>query len=495
MFACIQGRSVSKLSVPNDSDSSSLVDLAFTFSPLVEQTTADTVVFDIAGQDLLFGEAGISEIDASHDAMASAKNLANEIVRRAQELNLAINVSVAANPDASIHAARSFHGTTIINIGDEGLRLGTLSIKQIDFSLAGIDGQRAEEIQETFSLWGVRTFGDLARLPLAGVAERLGQEGVRLRKLAQGKTVRHLNLVRPPIGFEQSLELEHPVEELEPLSFILSRLLNQLCANLIEHALATNELKLRLVTEPGTFTNDSHTDTNAPAENNDHLHERAITLPVPMRNPKTLLRLLLFDIEAQPPRAPIVSVTISAEPVQPRAAQTGLFIPLAPEPEKLEITLARLAKLVGQDKVGSPELLDTHCPDTFRMKRFRVAQKRRRSGKNDSRFALNAGETPALPVMGFRSFRPPWRANVETIRGQPARINARGRTSFNQVRGKVGCAAGPWRSSGDWWRPDVWARDEWDVAVIDASNQQGKVLCRIYLDLISNEWFIAGVYD
>jgi len=494
MFACIQGRGVSKLPVQNDSDSSSLVDLAFTFSPLVEQTTADTVVFDIGGQDLLFGEAGLSEIDAGHDAMVPAKNLANEIVRRAQELHLAINVSVAANPDASIHAARSFHGATIINIGDEGLRLGTLSIKQIDFSLAGIEGQRAEEIQETFSLWGVRTFGDLARLPLAGVAERLGQEGVRLRKLAQGKTVRHLNLVRPPIGFEQSLELEYPVEELEPLSFILSRLLNQLCANLIEHALATNELKLRFVTEPEVLANDSHHDTDSPAEIHDHLHERSITLPVPMRNPKTLLRLLLFDIEAQPPRAPIVSVTISAEPVPPRAAQTGLFIPLAPEPEKLEITLARLAKLVGRDKVGSPELLDTHRPDTFRMKRFRIAQKLRRS-KNDSRFALKRGETPALPVMGFRSFRPPWRANVETIRGQPARINARGRTSFNQVRGKVGCAAGPWRSSGDWWRPDVWARDEWDVAVIDANNKQGEVLCRIYRDLISDEWFVAGVYD
>lgn len=488
MFACIHGRSVSKLPARNDVDSSSLVDLAFTFSPLVEQTTADTVVFDISGQDLLFGEVRTSETDAYDAAIVSVNNLANEIVRRAEEMNLAINVSVAANPDASIHAARSFHRPTIINIGDEGLRLGAVSIKQIDFSLAGIDGQRAGEIQETFSLWGVRTFGDLARLPLAGIAERLGAEGVRLRKLAQGKTERHLNLVRPPIGFEQSLELEHPVEELEPLSFILSRLLNQLCANLIEHALATNELKLRLLTEPGAFVG-SNTDTITPSEN-DHLHERTITLPVPMRNPKTLLRLLLFDIEAQSPRAPIVSVTIRAEPVKPRAAQTGLFIPLTPEPEKLEITLARLAKLVGQDNVGSPELLDTHRPDAFRMKRFRVVTAKRKKIPNHHSEIANR---PC--VMGFRIFRPPWRAYVETIRGQPVRINARGKTSLNQVRGKVGCAAGPWRSSGDWWRPDVWARDEWDVAVIDSNNQQGEVLCRIYRDLTSDEWFVAGVYD
>ena len=133
MFACIHGRSVSKLPAQNGEDSSSLVDLAFTFSPLVEQTTADTVVFDISGQDLLFGEVVTSEIDARDAAMASANNIANEIVRRAQELSLTINVSAAINPDASIHAARFFNGTTIINIGDEGLRLGKLPISQIDF--------------------------------------------------------------------------------------------------------------------------------------------------------------------------------------------------------------------------------------------------------------------------------------------------------------------------------------------------------------------------
>jgi len=221
------------------------------------------------------------------------------------------------------------------------------------------------------------------------------------------------------------------------------------------------------------------------------VHERTITLPVPMQNSKTLLRLLLFDIEVQPPRAPIIAVEISAEPVKPRAAQTGLFIPLAPEPEKLEITLARLAKLVGQDKVGSPELLETHRPDAFRMKRFQLPHpakhKKARSNPKCAR------RNPQC-AMGFRVFRPPWRATVQMERGQPVRINARSVNSFNRVRGTVGCAAGPWRASGDWWRADVWARDEWDVAVID-SNIQDEVLCRIYHDLTSDEWFVAGVYD
>src|SRR5882724_11422109 len=315
------------------------------------------------------------------------------------KIGFKVNVSVAANPDAAIHSARAFKGVSVISAGEESLKLGSLPLKMLDYSLAEIEKERVAEIGETLELWGLRTFSDFARLPLAGVAQRLGQAGVRLQKLAQGKSDRQMVLVQPPLGFEQTLELEHPVEELEPLSFILSRLLNQLCANLHAHALATNELRLRLKLENKTE------------------HERTITLPVPMHNPKTLLRLLLFEIEAQPPPAAVISVTIVAEPVKPRIAQTGLFIPLAPEPEKLELTLARLAKLVGADKVGSPEILDTHRPGAFRMKRFSI------STQNKSR-----NRQPAIGnrqcVMGFRVFRPPWRAEVQTLHGRPTRIRA-----------------------------------------------------------------------
>lgn len=482
MFACIYSQTVSK-SPPDPTTKhldtgSPLVDLAFTFSPLVEQTAVDTVVLDIAGQDLLFGLS--SSRQASYE-VESARILTTEIVRRGKNAGLKINVAAAANVDAAIHAARSCKSGKIIPAGEELTSLGSLSIKKLDYSLAAIDEKRAIEIHETFALWGIRTFGDLARLPLAGVAERLGQDGVRLQKLAQGKSDRSLKLVRPPIGFEQSLELDYPISEVEPLSFLLSRLLNQLCANLNEYALATNELKLTLKLQDRSE------------------HERVITLPVPMRNPKTLLRLLLFDIEREPPRAPISAVTITAEPVKPRASQTGLFIPLAPEPEKLEITLARLGKLVGAENVGSPETLDTHKPDAFRMNRF-ILNRRGTRGKNQ-----RAGRNPQVNqpstvgnrqcVMGFRIFRPPLNADVRTRQGQPTRIDARSPRTSTKVYGEIVCAAGPWRGSGDWWRADVWARDEWDVAVSDPKSRESEVLCRIYQDLATGQWFVAGIYD
>src|SRR6266853_1220577 len=409
MFASIYGRAVPKNGFQENAGQAMLVDLAFTFSPLVEQTAIDTVVLDIAGQDLLFGSPGNSSAPVDKNA-------------------------------------------------------------EIDSALAEIAPERVGEIDETLGLWGLRTFSDFARLPLAGVAQRLGQAGVRLQKLAQGKSDRQMVLVQPPLGFEQSLELEHPVAELEPLSFILSRLLNQLCANLHSHALATNELRLHLHLEDRTE------------------HERTISLPIPMQNPKTLLRLLLFEIEALPPRAAVISITIIAEPVKPRMAQTGLFIPLTPEPEKLELTLARLAKLVGADKVGSPEILDTHRPDAFRMKRFSI------STQNKSRRNRQPASGKRQCVMGFRVFRPPWRAEVQTLQGRPTRISAHDVTSSCLVRGKVTCASGPWRTSGDWWRPDVWARDEWDIAVADSIQKQSDVLCRIYRNVQSDRWFVEGIY-
>src|SRR5882724_2782934 len=383
MFACIHGRSVSESAADSGAMVLTLVELAFTFSPLVEQTSADTIVLDVEGQDLLFGEMAVP----ANDERNVMRNLANAIVQRANHLYLTVNVAMAANADAAIHAARSFKGVTIIDAGDELVHLGTLSIKNLDYSLAAVEEKRTGECYETFALWGVRTFGDLAKLPLPGVAERLGQAGVRLQKLAQGNSDRRLNLVRPLVGFEQSLELEHPVTELEPLSFILSRLLNQLCANLNEYAVATNELRLRLVIEP-VRTPLAGNRTHAGGVRTECAHERTITLPVPMRDSKTFLRLLLFDIEAHPPVAPIIKVAIRAEPVKPRASQTGLFIPLAPEPEKLEITLARLAKLVGPENVGSPELLDTHRPDAFRVKRFTiVSANKKKSSDRKSQIA------------------------------------------------------------------------------------------------------------
>jgi protein ImuB len=445
MFACIH---VWKLPA-----ALSLTDFAYSFSPVVEEVRPGTVVIDVDGCELLFG---------------SAYQLANEIARRARELETNASVAVAANPDAAIHAATHLKGITFVSAGEELICLGNFPVERLDHSLVSIESKVAAEILETLRLWGVRTFADFAALPVAGVSERLGQAGLKLQQLAAGKTERHLHVKQPAPVFSNSLELEHSISELEPLSFIFGRLLHQLCAALNAYALATNELCVTMQLE------------------NQTTHERKLSLPHPMRDHKVFLKLLLLDAEMHPPQAAVTSVSIACEPVKPRVLQSGLFVPLAPAPDKLELTLARLAKLVGEENIGSPALLDTHRPDAFSMKRFTLQtdSDRRRRRKNKPQ-AIEPRQ-----CLGFRRFRPPLRAIVEVKQGWPTQISAWGKQ--RSVYGKVVDLAGPWRTTGDWWRDDGWARDEWDVTLERLGRQ---TLYRVYREIKTENWFVEGNYD
>jgi protein ImuB len=446
----------------------SLKDCAYAFSPLVEERSGGIVVLDIEGCESLFG---------------SPREIAKEIASHAAKFGLKVNVAVAGNPDAAIHAAKNFPGITIIPSGCESKRLGELPLKSLDTALARVDADRAAEILETLELWGIRSFHEFAELPEAGVSERLGPEGVRLQKIARGESDRPLLLSKPAPGFEQFIELDDPIELLEPLSFIFARLLNQLCANLQAHGLAVDELKLRLKLEDKTE------------------HERAIRLPFPMRDSRVFLKLLLLDIESHPPGSGVVAASINCQPAKPRSIQNGLFQPLAPEPEKLELTLARLIRLVGENNVGSPELIDTHRPDAFRIKRFSVKRERKRVTRRRSNAATRRRFDPQSSILnprfilGFRVFRPPLCAKVESPNGWPARITARAE-SGRSIRGKIVRLAGPWRTSGDWWSEDGWARDEWDVTVVASETSREKgTLYRIYHDRRRDGWFVEGIYD
>jgi hypothetical protein len=101
----------------------------------------------------------------------------------------------------------------------------------------------------------------------------------------------------------------------------------------------------------------------------------------------------------------------------------------------------------------------------------------------------------------IRRFRIPVPARVTFEDGRPVRVvtDRRGLTG-----GRVEACAGPWRTSGEWWRvPDArvetrpgsarllvgWNRDEWDVALGDGA------VYRVYRDRDRDRWFIDGIVD
>jgi protein ImuB len=286
--------------------------------------------------------------------------------------------------------------------------------------------------------------------------------------------------------------------------------LEQLCARLEARALATQELRLCLELKNGWQIEDLSTNNGATGAlarpGQSRLFRRTLRLPVPLLDSRTFLKLLQLDLKAHPPGAPIVKIQLSAEPVRPRAVQNGLFLPPSPEPEKLELTLAKIAGIVGEDKVGSLELLDTHRPGGFRMQRFAPEpispQKHRDTERNNSHFSIqkNFSVSPCLRggfstgspddlVTALRIFRPPVDVAVTMQDGKPASINC---PKSKEMQGEILWAAGPWRSSGDWWEQEGWARDEWDIAV---RGEAGIALYRLVRDRLGGRWTLEGMYD
>ena len=577
-----------------------LMDCACAVSPRVEETALDTVLLDLAGLERIFGPASA---------------LAGELARRCRQASLEANVAVAANPDAALHAARGFAGVTVIAPGEEAERLGPLPVDVLLWPLNPVNSDSPsvpapppEEILQTLDRWGVRNLRALAALPEVALSERLGRQGLRLQQLARGAGLRPLVPAEPPLRFEESMELEHPVELLEPLAFLLGRLLEQLCARLASRSLATHELRLTLELDPSedrvidknsqwVIGNLQSSDLEPEPPKNYKLqisnYKSVLRLPVPMLDAKVFLRLLQLDLKAHPPSAPVVKIRLQAEPAQPRRAQNGLFLPAAPEPEKLEVLLARLSAVVEKDcrtekkesgqwpvasgqpatapssgnskletgnssenwelrtensplpttRVGSPELLDSHRPDDFRMRRFsppdpsklKTGNWKLETGNSSENWELRTenskletGNSKLLSAL--RLFRPPLRVTVEMREDRPVRLACPRKPA---LRGDVIWSAGPWRASGNWWQEEIsdsrlevrlreegspsgltqpnfqssifnfqsspnlqsipaWGREEWDIAV---RNEAGLVLYRLVRDLAAKTWFLEGSND
>jgi protein ImuB len=493
-----------------------LLDCAQSFSPEVEDTSPGAVLLNLAGLEPLLGPL---------------PKIARDLTQRVSQMGLEANLAVAANPDAALLAARGFPGVTLIPEGREAERLGDLPVDVLLESFSS-DAAEAARWVETFDRWGIRKLRALAALPEVPVCERLGQQGLHLQKLARGAASRNLRVLEPRLIFAESVELEYPIVLLEPLAFLLNRMLEQVCARLRARALAAQELHLNLELA-ATQPNGCASFTQTPTRTRTPKFTRTLRLPAPMLDAKVFLKLLQLDLQAHPPGAPIVKIHLSADPARPRALQSGLFQPVFPEPEKLELTLARIAGIVGEGRAGSVELLDTHREGAFTLRHFaprepEVKHEVNQSGnrkrdksmqENDSacqvgeKLEENAKEKMSA-VIALRLFRPPLGASVTLREAKPVRMRCLER---EEIAGEIVWTAGPWRSSGDWSEQEGWSREEWDIAVPTESSCQlpvpscqsnerepttgnrqpatGLVLYRLVQDKLSGNWFVEGTYD
>jgi len=421
------------------------------FSPRVQ-------VLATPDEDESFSRATLMlDISASEKLLGSPRQIAAALSRQVHALGLRASAAVSGEASAALLAARGRPGITVIAYGEEAPALASLPLPVLELT----DAQA-----QTFAAWGIGTLGQIAALPLKSLVARLGEDGHRLHLLARG-VYPHLLVSEADAADAPLIEhlvLEHPVELLEPLIFLLGRALEQITRRAIESALAiaSVEISLQLETSPPSSTTAQHC--------------RAVRPALPVQDFHILLKLIQLDLELHPPPSPIVAFTLCAQPARRPRVQQGLFAPQSPEAGRLEVLLARLRKLVGEDRVGSPELLDSHAPDAFRMAPFQPG---------DAAPAAAPALSAPTPALALRALRPPLVVRVGLQGAAPRSIFLEGQQL------PVVSHSGPWRSDGAWWTTSRWCREEWDVA-IDAPEPR---CLRLAFDPGANCWYLTGLYD
>jgi protein ImuB len=405
-----------------------LVEIAREFTPRVEARGPTPVVLDLHG----LGRA-----------WPAPEALGHAILESARGRGVVAQVALAFSRTAALFLAQARPGLTLVPAGAEAEVLAPLPL-----AILGLDPDR----EELFHRWGIRTLGEVARLPAAGLVERLGPEAARLRRLARGEDEDPLVPTPPPESFECTLELEWPVDGLEPLSFLLGRVLEPLSDGLRARGRRAAEMALEMKLVDG------------------QRHRRVLRPAAPSAEARTWRTLLILDLEAHPPRDAVQALTVRAEPTPSRPVQFSLLDPAQPSPERLAETMARLHEWTAAGRAGAPALLDSHRPGAFVLGTFAPGP------------SLPRTQRPMGGRAALRAFRPPLRAHVAVRDGAPVHVEAAG------IRGAVLDRAGPWRASGDWW--DVaWSREEWDVLL--SSNG----VYRIFRDLVRGEWLVEGELD
>ena len=370
---------------------------------------------------------------------------AEGIIAALRELNLTAQIGIALTPNLALLAARPAQPVFFVKQPAEFF--ASLPITALE---------PAPELLGILKRWGIHTVGAFLALGKDAIAERLGVEALELFERASTDTIRPLNIVVPPDTFEEQMDFEVMVETIEPLLFVLRRFIGQLAMRIALSYRVVAELHLHLALESGAA------------------YERTFKIPAPTANVETLFRMLHTHLETLHTDAPITSLQLNAQPIRAETQQFGLFESALRDPNHFHETLARLAALLGAERVGTPVLEATHRPDSFRMEmpKFGECQTEVRNPKPETRNSSG---------LCLRRFRPAIHAEVELEHGRPVFI------STLVVSGAVKRARGPWCVSGTWWDQRRWSRQEWDVETRDGA---------VYRLFNSNgDWLVEGVYD
>ena len=418
-----------------DSARAALLECAGGFSPRVEECSEPTTVccvIEITGTEALFGLPGL---------------LVETIHTRVSALGIAASVAACSNFYASIAIAKGLPpgAATYVSKGKEAEALGALPLAVLDSPL---------DLAERFALWGIRTLGALAALPEKELISRMGQAGRLLRQHARGEASHLFQPVEPSLSLAEPMELDNPLDMIDPLLFLANAMLEQITMRASARALALASVTLTFALDGGGS------------------HTRVVRPALPTNDRHLWVKLLHLDLEANPPTAAVLAVAIDAEPGTTSKVQLGLFSPQMPEAARLDLTLARIRNLVGDGNVGRVVLEDSHRSDGFRVEPFSVP-------------SAKPSETEAGWSCAMRWLRPAEPIYITLRNGRPEAF------TFREKRYSVARAYGPWRTSGEWWSAARWDCEKWDV--VAHTREAQAFCCRVVRE--DQRWQMAALYD
>ena len=403
-----------------------LLAAAFSLSPYVEATAPGLCTIQITGLPAARREAAL------HQAL-----------EQLAALGLPATAGAGSTPLLALYAAR--HAAPLLLLDGERAFLAALPLAAAD---------PPPDLAAILAGWGIRTLGDLTDLSKAAVTQRLGPAGLALWERAAGQVVRPLQVVAPPPAFSAALACEHELETLEPLLFLARRFVDRLALELQNAALAASEIVLTL-----SLANDTKL-------------VRTLRLPEPTTRADVLFGALQSHLETVRAPAAVTALRLDLTPTRVAARQPGFFDRALRDPHRFAETLARIAALVGPDRVGTPELQNTHRPDAFTL------------APPPLEIPPLAADVFRHPPQGLvlRRYRPPLPALVELDPDTHAPLALQ----TAEAEGRIRARTGPWRSSGDWWQGDqTWWREEWDIE-LDGLYRLART---------PEGWFLAGEYD
>lgn len=397
----------------------------FSLSPAVEATSPGVCTIDLQGVDPALQEAHV-----------------DRAVEHLRQQGLPATGGIGPTPLLALYAAQ----------GTERLQVVTQARRFLaDLPLATAEPPPA--LQPILAGWGLKTLGDLAALSKAEITQRLGPEGLSLWERASGEATRPLRRAHPPQEFKARFEFEHEIETLDPLLFILRRLLDRLSLELRNAGLSAAEIFLGF-----TFEDESR-------------YERSFRLPEPSAEAELLFRVLHTHLESLHTESTITGLALELQPTRPLNRQQGLFETGLRDPYAFAETMARAMAVVGSGRVGTPALDNTHRPDAVTL-------------TPPPPVVPPVPPPPALAPVGLplRRFRPPLSATVALEGRAPTFLVT------EAVQGAVVQAVGPWRGSGEWWQADLaWNREEWDITL-----DSGGLYRVIHTPA---GWYLEGEYD